>query len=75
MAILIKIIELCREYDTDEDWSLKITDKQLGINADKLVEKNELLKNKYPKYGIKYIDTSKNRSEILKKIVTDINDM
>lgn len=69
------IIKLCREHDTDEDWSSKLTDEQLGINADKWVEKNELLKNECPKYGIRYIDTSKNRNKILQQIVTEIDEM
>ena len=30
---------------------------------------NELLKVECPKYGIKYIDTSKNRKEILNNIL------
>lgn len=62
----IKYIEM-----RDEDWSSKLTDEQLGINADKWVEKNELLKNECPKYGIRYIDTSKNRNKILQQIVTE----
>lgn len=67
------IIKLCREHDTEDEWSYKLTDEQLGINADKWVEKNELLKKECYKYGIEYIDTSKNRDKILKQILEKIS--
>lgn len=65
-----EIVRLCREYDTPKDWTYRIPDEQLLINAEKWSEKNELLKKQCPQFGIPYIDTSKNREEILKSILS-----
>lgn len=63
------IMNLCREHDLPKDWTYGISDEQLSANADKWNEKNLLLKTECPKYGIKYIDTSKNRENILQSIL------
>ena len=52
-----------------KDWTYDITDEELEAHAEKWAEMNELLKVECPKYGIEYIDTSKNRKEILNKIL------
>ena len=58
------IIELCRKNDKEEDWTYDLSEENLSANAEKWNEKNKLLITECPKYGIKYIDTSKNRKEI-----------
>lgn len=63
------IIKLCRDNDKKEDWSYDLSDEKLEAHAEKWSENNEMLKRECPKYGIKYIDTSKNRKEILKDIL------
>lgn len=50
------IMQLCREHDTEKDWTYGISDENLSTNADKWNEKNQLLKKECPKYGIEYIE-------------------
>lgn len=69
------IINLCREHDTPKDWTYNIPISQLEINAKKWEEKNILMKAECPKYGIKYIDTSQNREQILNSILNDIEQL
>lgn len=68
------IMDLCREHDTEKDWTYRISEEVLSTNADKWNEKNQLLKTERPKYGIEYIDTSKNREEILQRILARIGE-
>lgn len=69
-----EIINLCRKYDTEKDWTYNISDENLALNAEKWDQKNRMLKAECPKYGIKYIDTSKNRNKILTSILSRIDD-
>lgn len=66
------IIKLCRDNDKPEDWSFGLSDEALNIHAEKWNKVNQILKVDCPKYGIEYIDTSKNRKEILKRILEKI---
>lgn len=68
------IMNLCREHDTEKDWTYKIPEETLAINAEKWNEKNQLLKEECPKYGIEYIDTSKNRKQKLTEILSRIDE-
>lgn len=67
------IIDLCREHDTPKDWTYRISDEQLEANAKKWNEKNELMRTECPKYGIRYIDTSKDRKKVLNSILEEIS--
>lgn len=66
------IIGLCREHDTNQDWTYDICNKDLQEHARKWSERNELFKLECPMYGIKYIDTSENREQILHSILESI---
>lgn len=66
------IIELCRNNDKENDWTYDVSDEELDAHAEKWADMNEELKNECPKYGIKYIDTSKNREKILNEILKEI---
>lgn len=66
------IMELCRKYDRKEDWSYGLQEEKLQKHTEKWYQMNELLKEQCPKYGFQYIDTSRNRNEILDKIVQQI---
>lgn len=68
------IMQLCREHDTEKDWTYGISDENLSTNADKWNEKNQLLKKECPKYGIEYIDTSKDRKQVLNQILARIDE-
>lgn len=65
-------IKLCRNNDKPEDWSFGISDEDLDAHAEKWAETNQILKKDCPKYGIEYIDTSKNRKEVLENILKKI---
>ena len=61
------IIELCRKNDTPKDWKYEISDDELEKHAQKWADMNDTLEEECKKYNIKYIDTSKNRMEVLNK--------
>lgn len=67
------IMNLCREHDTEKDWTYKIPDEQLEVNAKKWDEKNKLMRTECPKYGREYIDTSKERERVLSSILGRID--
>ena len=67
------IIELCRKNDKEEDWTYDISDEELEKYAEKWSKMNEKLREDCPKYGIEYIDTSKNRNKILIDILEKLD--
>ncbi len=66
------MVEQCIKYDTEESWTYGLSREYLLKNAQDWYNCNEMLKKECPKYNIKYIDTSKNRFEILNKILDEI---
>lgn len=66
------IVNQCITYDTEESWTYGLSKEYLLEYAKDWYNCNEMLKIECPKYGIKYIDTSKDRKEILVKILNDI---
>ena len=60
------MVNLCIEHDTEEDWTYGLSREYLTKHAEDWYNSNEMLKKECPKYGIKYIDTSKERRNILK---------
>ncbi len=67
-----EIIDLCIKYDTEKDWTFGLPKEYLKKHAKDWFLTNEMLKRECPKYEIKYYDTSKNRTEILKEIMEEI---
>ncbi len=66
------IVDQCMKYDIEKDWTYGLPKEYLLENAQDWYKCNEMLKQECPKYGIKYIDTSKNRFEVLKDILHEI---
>lgn len=66
------IVEQCIKYDTEESWTYGLSKEYLLEHAQDWYNCNEMLKVECPKYGIRYIDTSKNRNEILNNILDNI---
>lgn len=66
------IVEQCIKYDTEDSWSYGLSKEYLLEHAQGWYNSNEMLKIECPKYGIKYIDTSKKREEVLNTILKDI---
>lgn len=69
------MVEQCIKYDTEDSWTYGLSSEYLLEHARDWYNCNEMLKKECPKYGIKYIDTSKNRENILKEIVNNINEL
>ncbi len=66
------IVTLCQNHDKEEDWSYGLSRDYLKKHAKDWYHANKVLKEECPKYGIPYFDTSKNRVEILNKIMNSI---
>ena len=66
------MVNQCIKYDTKESWTYGLSKEYIAKHAEDWYNCNEMLKEECPKYGIKYIDTSKNREEVLNKILEDI---
>lgn len=66
------MVDQCITYDTKESWTYGLSREYLLKHAQDWYECNEMLKLECPKYGIKYIDTSKQRKETLNRILNDI---
>lgn len=63
------IVNQCIEYDTEESWTYGLSKEYLLEHAKDWYNCNEMLKIECPKYGIRYIDTSKDRDKVLKEIL------
>lgn len=68
------IIKLCKTNDIESDWSYELPYSKLEAHAKKWADMNEILKNECPKYSIEYFDTSKDRKEVLNKILEKIEE-
>ena len=68
-----EMVNLCINYDKENDWTYGLSREYLEKHAEDWYDCNEMLKTECPKYGIEYIDTSKDRENILKDILNRIN--
>ena len=66
------MVNQCLKYDTKDSWTYGLPKEYIRKHAEDWYECNEMLKKECPKYGITYIDTSKNREEILDKIIDEL---
>lgn len=66
------IVNQCIKYDTEESWTYGLSKEYIAKHAEDWYKCNEMLKTECPKYGIKYIDTSKDRNKVLEKILEEI---
>lgn len=67
-----EMVDLCIEHDKEKDWTYGLTREYLEKHAEDWYNCNKMLKEECPKYGIEYIDTSKNREVILNGILSKI---
>lgn len=68
-----EMVNLCIEHDKEKDWTYGLEKEYLEKHAEAWYNCNEMLKIECPKYGIKYMDTSKDRENVLKTILGQIN--
>lgn len=66
------MVNQCIKYDTVESWTYNLLVEYLRKHAEDWYSANEMLKVECPKYGIKYMDTSANRKEVLNHILEEI---
>lgn len=64
-----EIINLCIGHDKGKDWTYGLEREKLERYAENWYKYNETLKIECPKYGIEYIDTSKNRNAVLEELL------
>lgn len=66
------MVEQCIKYYTEDSWTYNLPIECLTKHAKDWYNSNEMLKKECYKYGIEYIDTSKNREKILKDTLEKI---
>lgn len=69
------MVNQCIKYDTDKSWTYKLPKEYLKKHAEDWYNSNEMLKRECTKYGIKYFDTSKDREDRLKEILTYLSEI
>lgn len=67
------MINQCLKYDTKESWTYGLPREYIVTHAEYWYNCNEMLKNECPKYGIQYIDTSKDRQKVLNNILENLS--
>lgn len=67
-----EMVNLCIQHDKENDWTYGLEREYLEKHAEDWYNCNEMLKMECPKYGIQYIDTSKDREKILQQILDNI---
>ena len=66
------MVNQCIKYDTKDSWTYNLPKDYLKKHAEDWYSKNQMLKVECPKYGIKYIDTSKNREIIFNELIDNL---
>ncbi len=66
------IFQLIRKNDTATDWSSKLDDAALRVKTDYFAKQNQAYRNECVATGLRYIDTSQNRPEILQHLKQEI---
>lgn len=67
-----KALSNYRKYEQPKDWTVKRTDEELLIHAREWINKSKEIKDECEKKGIKYIDTSTNRDQVIKKLKEEL---
>lgn len=62
-------LKLVREYETEEDWTLKRTDQQLLEQRAHWVQRSRDFEKECAELGIWFVDTSYNREEVLEEVL------
>lgn len=61
-----------RHFDTVDDWTLNTSDEKLRMHIETYIEISKYLQEECQKYGLPFIDVSKNREEVLEKLINEI---
>ncbi len=68
-------LECLKKYDTEADWTYEYSEEEQKDNIKFFLKRNKEFINMYEKYNIKNYDVSKNRDEVFKKILNDLNNL
>lgn len=66
------IFQLIRKNDTATDWSSELSDSDLRIKTALFAKQNQIYRAECATTGIRYIDTSQNRSAVLARLAQEI---
>lgn len=67
-----KLALAIKENDTDKDWTYEYSFEKLLEIAKEHIEHSKRNKELCEKYGFRFVDTSKNRNQVLEQIVKEI---
>ena len=61
-----------RKYDSEKDWTYRKTSEEVLEYAKKCIELSKKYQQECEKYSIKFVDTSRDREKVLKKVLEEI---
>ena len=64
--------ETIQQHDTELDWTYNFSRDELITYAKRFIERAQQYKKQCDFYGIKFVDTSKNREQVLSRILSEI---
>ena len=64
-----EVVSNWRKYDTELDWTKNKSDEKLFTYAESEIKHSKSLMEECKKYNIRFVDTSKNRNEVLKELL------
>lgn len=68
----LELAKKIKENDTDFDWSQNLSIEELEEKCEKYIERAKVYQKQCKLYGIKFIDTSQNREQVLKEVLDEI---
>lgn len=68
-----KMAKNMKRYDTERDWTYKMSDKECLEYCTRSIEKAKIIEQECKQYGLKFYDTSKDREKVLEEIMKDID--
>ncbi len=68
----VEFLNNIRKYDTNRDWTFKLTDEELLNCTTEMIENGKKIREECKKYNISFFDTTHSRKEIFESILHDI---
>lgn len=63
-----------RRWEKETDWTVRRTDEQLLDFAEEWTQNSKIFEQDCQKYGVRFIDTSYNREEVLKNLINELKE-
>ena len=64
-----EVVSNWKKYDTELDWTKNKSDEKLLTYAESEIRNSKYLEDESKKHNIRFVDTSKNRNEVLKELL------